>query len=63
MQSCHLQEMLFNRKVITKQSDCLSMKIKNRELWSVLNTRSKHTENTNHEAQARAYAMAEQYVC
>lgn len=61
MQSCHLQEMLFNRKVITKQSDCLSMKI--RELWSLLNTRSKHTENTNHEAQARAYAMAQQYVC
>lgn len=45
LQSCHLQEALFDRKVITKESNCLSMKIKNRELWSLLNT-TQHTENT-----------------
>lgn len=46
MQSCHLQELLFNRKITTKESDAISVKIKNRELWSLLNTRCKHAENT-----------------
>lgn len=50
--ACHLQEVLFNRKVITKQPDCLSVQIKNRELWSLLNTRSKHTEITKHKLQS-----------
>lgn len=52
MQSCHLQEVLFNRKIITKQPDCCSLEIKNRDLWSLLNTRRTHTENTKHKLQS-----------